>query len=98
MGAARRQLAANAKLVVGLSGRRLCSCLASGASSSLDELRVSLDAAEPKSFLKVRGKDMFDRIVRNVSEFTALQRQLGATMPRVSLWLRTIGWLRTNSS
>jgi radical SAM protein with 4Fe4S-binding SPASM domain len=30
---------------------------------------------------------MFDRIVRNVSEFTAMQRQLGATMPRVSLWL-----------
>jgi MoaA/NifB/PqqE/SkfB family radical SAM enzyme len=55
--------------------------------TGLDELRVSLDAAEAKSFLKVRGKDMFDRIVRNVSEFTALQREIGATTPRVSLWL-----------
>jgi MoaA/NifB/PqqE/SkfB family radical SAM enzyme len=55
--------------------------------SGLDELRVSLDAAEAASFLKVRGKDMFDRIVRNVSEFTALQQKTGATLPRVSLWL-----------
>jgi MoaA/NifB/PqqE/SkfB family radical SAM enzyme len=55
--------------------------------SGLDELRVSLDAAEADSFLKVRGKDMFDRIVRNVSEFTALQREIGAASPVVSLWL-----------
>jgi MoaA/NifB/PqqE/SkfB family radical SAM enzyme len=55
--------------------------------SGLDELRVSLDAAEAASFLKVRGKDMFDRIVRNVGEFTALQQRIGATLPRVSLWL-----------
>ena len=55
--------------------------------TGLDELRVSLDAAEAESFLRVRGKDMFDRIVRNVSEFTALQREIGATTPRVSLWL-----------
>ena len=55
--------------------------------TGLDELRVSLDAAEAKSFLAVRGKDMFDRIVRNVGEFIALQREIGATTPRVSLWL-----------
>jgi MoaA/NifB/PqqE/SkfB family radical SAM enzyme len=55
--------------------------------SGLDELRVSLDAAEAASFLKVRGRDMFDRIVRNVGEFTALQQRIGATLPRVSLWL-----------
>src|SRR5580693_9277265 len=53
--------------------------------TGLDELRVSLDAAEAESFLKVRGKDMFDRIVRNVTEFTALQREIGAASPRVSL-------------
>ncbi len=55
--------------------------------TGLDELRVSLDAAEAESFLKVRGKDFFARIVRNVSEFTALQKELGAATPRVSLWL-----------
>jgi MoaA/NifB/PqqE/SkfB family radical SAM enzyme len=55
--------------------------------TGLDELRVSLDAAEAHSFLQVRGKNFFDRIVRNVGEFTALQRDLGASTPRVSLWL-----------
>jgi radical SAM protein with 4Fe4S-binding SPASM domain len=55
--------------------------------TGLDELRVSLDAADAATFLKVRGKDMFDRIVRNVGEFTALQKQIGAATPRVSLWL-----------
>src|SRR5260221_5240215 len=55
--------------------------------TGLDELRVSLDAANAESFFKVRGKNMFDRIVRNVGEFTALQREIGAATPRVSLWL-----------
>jgi MoaA/NifB/PqqE/SkfB family radical SAM enzyme len=35
----------------------------------------------------VRGKDMFDRIVRNVSAFTTLQRDEGIDRPLVSLWL-----------
>jgi MoaA/NifB/PqqE/SkfB family radical SAM enzyme len=55
--------------------------------TDLDELRVSLDAANAASFIAVRGKNFFDRIVRNVREFTALQRDTGATRPRVSLWL-----------
>jgi MoaA/NifB/PqqE/SkfB family radical SAM enzyme len=55
--------------------------------SGLDELRVSLDAAEPHAFRLVRGRDMFGRIVRNVRTFRALQRALGAETPLVSLWL-----------
>jgi MoaA/NifB/PqqE/SkfB family radical SAM enzyme len=55
--------------------------------SGLDELRVSLDAAEPEAFLKVRGKDSFAKIVSNVRGFRALQRAAGADKPRVSLWL-----------
>ena len=55
--------------------------------TGLDELRVSLDAAEAQSFFKVRGKNFFDRIVRNVGEFIVLQREVGASTPRVSLWL-----------
>ena len=55
--------------------------------NGLDELRVSLDAAEAETFLQVRGKDMFDRIVRNVGAFTNLQSALGADKPLVSLWL-----------
>ncbi len=55
--------------------------------TGLDELRVSLDAAEPTAFKMVRGLDMFDRIVANIRDFTAMQRELNATTPRVSLWL-----------
>lgn len=55
--------------------------------TGLDELRVSVDAADGQTFLAVRGKDMFNRIVRNISSFTALQEQMGATNPLVSMWL-----------
>ncbi len=55
--------------------------------TGLDELRVSLDAADAKTFLAVRGKNFFERIVRNVRSFTELQRATGAASPRVSLWL-----------
>jgi MoaA/NifB/PqqE/SkfB family radical SAM enzyme len=65
--------------------------------SGLDELRVSLDAAEPGAFRLVRGRDMFGRIVRNVRAFRALQRELVAATPLVSLWLtglkETVGQL-----
>jgi len=65
--------------------------------TGLDELRVSLDAADAKTFLAVRGKDFFNRIVKNIFGFTTLQRQLGAETPLVSIWLtglkETIGQL-----
>jgi len=55
--------------------------------SGLDELRVSIDAAEPAAFKQVRGRDMFARIVRNLHAFRAMQRELAIERPRVSLWL-----------
>ena len=55
--------------------------------TGLDELRVSLDAADRESYARVRGKDFFTRIVRDVGKFVAYQKQVGATTPRVSLWL-----------
>jgi len=53
----------------------------------LDELRVSLDAADRATYARVRGKDFFQRIVRDVGKFIAYQHEVGATFPRVSLWL-----------
>jgi MoaA/NifB/PqqE/SkfB family radical SAM enzyme len=70
----------NGTLLTEKKGREL---IAAG----LDELRVSLDAAEPAAFRAVRGKDFFARIVRNVRAFTELQRREGAARPAVSLWL-----------
>jgi MoaA/NifB/PqqE/SkfB family radical SAM enzyme len=70
----------NGTLLTQRAGREL---IAAG----LDELRVSLDAATPESFMRVRGRDFFARILRNVRAFTRLQSELSCTTPRVSLWL-----------
>ncbi len=55
--------------------------------AGLDELRVSLDASNAKSYLKVRGKDYFNRILKNVKAFRAMQEREGHARPRVSAWL-----------
>jgi MoaA/NifB/PqqE/SkfB family radical SAM enzyme len=55
--------------------------------AELDELRVSFDAANAESYLAVRGKNYFNRILKNVRAFRALQEREGHTKPRVSAWL-----------
>ncbi len=55
--------------------------------AGLDELRVSLDAADAATYTMVRGKPFFERIVRDVGLLTEYQRRAGVTNPRVSLWL-----------
>jgi MoaA/NifB/PqqE/SkfB family radical SAM enzyme len=55
--------------------------------AGLDELRVSLDAANAQSYQAVRGKNYFNRILKNVRAFRALQERLGSERPRVSAWL-----------
>src|ERR1700740_2471055 len=55
--------------------------------AGLDELRVSLDAANARSYVAVRGKDYFKRILRNVRAFRELQQREGKDHPRVSAWL-----------
>src|SRR3974390_3435926 len=49
----------NGTVLTARKGRELCD-------TGLDELRVSLDAADARTFLLIRGKDYFNRIVRNV--------------------------------
>jgi len=55
--------------------------------AGLDELRVSFDAANAKSYLAVRGKNYFNRILKNVRAFRELQEREGHAKPRVSAWL-----------
>jgi MoaA/NifB/PqqE/SkfB family radical SAM enzyme len=55
--------------------------------AGLDELRVSLDAANAKAFRDIRGKDYFGRIIRNVRAFRNLQEREGQDRPRVSAWI-----------
>ena len=45
--------------------------------AELDELRVSFDAATAKSYLAVRGKNYFNRILKNVRAFRELQEREG---------------------
>jgi MoaA/NifB/PqqE/SkfB family radical SAM enzyme len=55
--------------------------------ADLDELRVSFDAANAESYRAVRGKNYFNRILKNVRAFRELQEREGHTKPRVSAWL-----------
>ena len=55
--------------------------------AGLDELRVSFDAANAKSYKAIRGKNYFNRILRNVRAFRDLQEREGCSRPRVSAWL-----------
>ncbi len=70
----------NGTLLTARKGREL-------AEAGLDELRVSLDAADAATYLRVRGKDFFARILRNVRAFTETQAREGLEKPRVSMWL-----------
>ena len=70
----------NGTLLTPRKGREL-------AEAGLDELRVSLDAADPATYRAVRGKDFFARILRNVRAFAEMQAREGLDKPRLSMWL-----------
>jgi MoaA/NifB/PqqE/SkfB family radical SAM enzyme len=53
----------------------------------LDELRISFDAANAESYRAIRGKNYFNRILKNVRVFRDLQEREGHSKPRVSAWL-----------
>ena len=55
--------------------------------AGLDELRVSVDGADARTYALIRGAPLFQRVVENLAAFVALQRALGATTPRPSLWM-----------
>lgn len=52
----------------------------------LDELRISIDAATPETFQKIRGAPTFERIVSNLRQFVARKAERGASHPCLSLW------------
>src|ERR1700689_5426776 len=55
--------------------------------AGLDELRVSFDAANAESYRAIRGKNYFNRILKNVRAFRELQEREGHLKPQVSAWL-----------
>src|SRR3989442_310805 len=54
--------------------------------SGLDEYRVSMDAATPQTYRRLRGVDQFDRVVANVRRLVELERERSRSAQRVSLW------------
>ncbi len=53
--------------------------------AGLDELRVSMDAADRRTYLAIRGIDGYEKALRRTADFCRLLRVLGAERPRVSL-------------
>ncbi|MCA9821165.1 MAG: radical SAM protein [Dehalococcoidia bacterium] len=66
-----------------LRGRLLETLVQSG----LDEVRISVDAATPETYKLVRGTDMFSRVIANAAALNETKARLGATTPRLSLWM-----------
>jgi MoaA/NifB/PqqE/SkfB family radical SAM enzyme len=55
--------------------------------SGLDELRVSIDGADPKTYALIRGAPLLHKLVAHLKHFMDVQQELGADRPRVSLWM-----------
>ena len=55
--------------------------------AGLDELRVSIDGADPKTYAIIRGAPLFRKVLSNLKRFVEIQRALGASHPRPSLWM-----------
>ena len=53
--------------------------------AGLDELRVSMDAADRRTYLAIRGVDGYEKAMRRTAACCRLLRELGAERPRVSL-------------
>ncbi|HTP07399.1 MAG TPA: radical SAM protein, partial [Anaerolineae bacterium] len=55
--------------------------------SGLDEIRVSIDGADPKTYALIRGAPLFHKVVGNLKRFIEIQKELQAATPRPSLWM-----------
>ncbi len=54
--------------------------------SGMDELRISLDAASPQGYKRIRDSNKFNQIVQNLRTFRKLQAKRRAATPKVSIW------------
>jgi MoaA/NifB/PqqE/SkfB family radical SAM enzyme len=70
----------NATLLTGDWSRKLID-------AGLDELRVSIDGANPKTYARIRGAPLFHKVVSNLKRFVEIQCEMGAASPRTSLWM-----------
>lgn len=55
--------------------------------SGLDELRVSIDGADPKTYALIRGAPLFHKVVQNLKQFVEIQKTMQVKHPVTSLWM-----------
>lgn len=53
----------------------------------LDEIRVSLDAANLSTYTQIRGAPRLPQIIQNLQRLVEIQHALKADKPRVSIWM-----------
>jgi MoaA/NifB/PqqE/SkfB family radical SAM enzyme len=58
--------------------------------AGLDELRVSLDAATPASYARIRGVPAHGRVVKHLGEMVETRARLGSRLPQVSVWFTAL--------
>lgn len=54
--------------------------------AGLDQLRVSMDAADPRTYRRIRGVDGYEKAMANTARFCAYLRERGAERPEVSMY------------
>ena len=54
--------------------------------AGLDELRISLDAADRQNYKAMRNSDRFEQIISNLRSLVKRMRRLQETRPALSLW------------
>jgi MoaA/NifB/PqqE/SkfB family radical SAM enzyme len=55
--------------------------------SGLDEMRCSIDGADPKTYAAIRGAPLLPKIVKNLVGFVRIQKEAGTQVPRLSIWM-----------
>lgn len=53
--------------------------------SGLDEMRISIDTANPKTYAKIRGKDVLDSVIRNIKQLQSLKSELNSDKPALKI-------------
>jgi MoaA/NifB/PqqE/SkfB family radical SAM enzyme len=55
--------------------------------AGLDELRVSIDGADAKTYALIRGAPLLHKVLNNLKRFVEIQQAMAISHPRPSLWM-----------
>lgn len=53
--------------------------------TGLDELRISLDTPDKKTYKEIRGKDKFDTVIKNIQTFVSIKNKLRKITPHLKI-------------